>query len=159
MHLLLHPNTLPYRTSKCLKSRQNNLLLYMNIDIPDEDKSKSEFSFPDLQLVQWSGRLKMRSSSQPGGYAMDGMICICRPMQTNSILEINLDGNMFMSRHDLGMRFTFCDPRYTFKSLDFVHNVCTCVILCRFARHIVIVISLKLSYFPSSFVFVSIPLD
>ncbi|KAK3093285.1 hypothetical protein FSP39_013650 [Pinctada imbricata] len=62
-------------------------------------------------LVQWSGRLKMRSSSQPGGYAVDGLICICRPMQTNSILEINMDGNMFMSRHDLGMRFTFCDPR------------------------------------------------
>ncbi|KAL5008784.1 hypothetical protein ScPMuIL_014365 [Solemya velum] len=62
-------------------------------------------------LVQWSGRLKLRPSSKAQGYSIDGLLCICRPMQTNSILEIRMDGNMFMSRHELDMRFTFCDPR------------------------------------------------
>ncbi|XP_048732183.1 endothelial PAS domain-containing protein 1-like isoform X3 [Ostrea edulis] len=63
-------------------------------------------------LMQCSGRLKMRATtSRSNSYAIDGLICICRPMQTNSIMEIKLDGSMFISRHDLGMKFTFCDPR------------------------------------------------
>ncbi|XP_062595535.1 circadian locomoter output cycles protein kaput-like isoform X1 [Saccostrea cucullata] len=63
-------------------------------------------------LMQCSGRLKMRAtSSRSNSYSIDGLICICRPMQTNSIMEIKLDGSMFISRHDLGMKFTFCDPR------------------------------------------------
>lgn len=63
-------------------------------------------------LMQCSGRLKMRATaSRANSYSVDGLICICRPMQTNSVMEIRLDGSMFISRHDLGMKFTFCDPR------------------------------------------------
>nr|XP_022330431.1 hypoxia-inducible factor 1-alpha-like isoform X3 [Crassostrea virginica] len=63
-------------------------------------------------LMQCSGRLKMRATaSRANSYSVDGLICICRPMQSNSIMEIRLDGSMFISRHDLGMTFTFCDPR------------------------------------------------
>ncbi|CAC5375112.1 HIF1A [Mytilus coruscus] len=62
-------------------------------------------------LVQWSGRLKMRKTHKANNFATTGLLCICKVMQTNSILEIKMDGNMFMSRHDLGMTFTFCDPR------------------------------------------------
>ncbi|XP_041353639.1 hypoxia-inducible factor 1-alpha-like isoform X2 [Gigantopelta aegis] len=64
-----------------------------------------------FMLVQWSGHLKIIQSAKPRGYSVEGMTCVCRPVQTNSILEIRLDGNMFMSRHDLDMKFTFCDPR------------------------------------------------
>ncbi|XP_060076317.1 hypoxia-inducible factor 1-alpha-like isoform X2 [Ylistrum balloti] len=63
-------------------------------------------------LVQWSGRIKMKKSvTRPHGHAIECLVCICRPMQSTSITEIRLDGSMFMSRHDLGMRFTFCDTR------------------------------------------------
>lgn len=62
-------------------------------------------------LVQWSGRLKMRKTHKANNFATTGMICVCKVMQTNSILEIRMDGNMFMSRHNLDMTFTFCDPR------------------------------------------------
>ncbi|XP_021349596.1 hypoxia-inducible factor 1-alpha-like isoform X2 [Mizuhopecten yessoensis] len=63
-------------------------------------------------LVQWSGRIKMKKSgTRPHGHAIECLVCICRPMQSTSIMEIRMDGSMFMSRHDLGMRFTFCDTR------------------------------------------------
>ncbi|XP_033733882.1 protein similar-like [Pecten maximus] len=63
-------------------------------------------------LVQWSGRIKMKkSATRPHGHAIECLVCICRPMQSTSITEIRMDGSMFMSRHDLGMRFTFCDTR------------------------------------------------
>ncbi|XP_070578539.1 hypoxia-inducible factor 1-alpha-like isoform X2 [Ptychodera flava] len=63
------------------------------------------------RLVQCSGRLKLKSSSNSKGYNVEGLICICRPAQPSPILEIRMDGNMFMSRHNLDMSFTFCDPR------------------------------------------------
>jgi len=44
-------------------------------------------------------------------YNIVGLLAMVRPMQTTPILEIRLDGNMFMSRHDLAMTFTFCDSR------------------------------------------------
>ena len=62
-----------------------------------------------LQLVQWSGRLILQEEANSS--VVKGLIAVCRPMQSTPILEIRLDGNMFMSRHDLGMKFTFCDPR------------------------------------------------
>lgn len=62
-------------------------------------------------LVQWSGKIKRHRSSKTGKITSDGLLCICRPMQTTSIMEIRMDGNMFMSRHDLKMTFTFCDTR------------------------------------------------
>lgn len=63
-------------------------------------------------LVQWSGRIKMKkSATRPHGHAIECLVCICRPMQSTSITEIRMEGSMFMSRHDLGMRFTFCDTR------------------------------------------------
>ncbi|XP_052766703.1 hypoxia-inducible factor 1-alpha-like isoform X2 [Mya arenaria] len=62
-------------------------------------------------LVQWSGKMKRHLSSKTGQCTMDGLLCVCRPMQTTPLVEIRMDGNMFMSRHDLGMTFTFCDSR------------------------------------------------
>ena len=51
-------------------------------------------------------------TQQIKGYRVLGMVAVIRPMQcASSILEIRMDGNMFMSRHDLGMTFTFCDTR------------------------------------------------
>ena len=48
------------------------------------------------------------------------MVCVCRPLQSNSILHIPLGGNMFISRHDMRLAFTYCDPR----------SVCVCVCVC-----------------------------
>ncbi|XP_067681764.1 endothelial PAS domain-containing protein 1-like [Haliotis asinina] len=64
-----------------------------------------------FMLVQWTGRLRLRPSRKACGYAIEGLVCMCQPIQTNSILEIRMGGSMFISRHDLGMRFTYCDPR------------------------------------------------
>ncbi|GFO16975.1 hypoxia-inducible factor 1-alpha [Plakobranchus ocellatus] len=48
--------------------------------------------------------------TQPG-LKVKTMIVLCRPVRTESVLEIRSDGNMFISRHDLGFHFIFCDPR------------------------------------------------
>ncbi|XP_050405221.2 uncharacterized protein LOC126821016 isoform X2 [Patella vulgata] len=62
-------------------------------------------------LTQWIGQIKVRPSKKPKGYSVDGIVCICHPVQSDAILEIRLEGNMFMSRHDLGMKFLFCEQR------------------------------------------------
>ncbi|XP_046370342.2 uncharacterized protein LOC124144808 isoform X1 [Haliotis rufescens] len=62
-------------------------------------------------LVHWTGRLRLRASRKACGYAIEGLVCMCQPLQTSALLEIRMGGNMFMSRHDLGMKFTYCDPR------------------------------------------------
>ena len=38
-------------------------------------------------------------------------MAVVRPVADDPLVEIRVDGNMFMSRHDLGLRFVFCDPR------------------------------------------------
>ncbi|XP_033105037.1 hypoxia-inducible factor 1-alpha-like [Anneissia japonica] len=63
------------------------------------------------RVVQFSGRLKLKCSSNSKGYSVEGLICLCRPIQPQPILEVRMDGNMFMSRHRMDMSFTFCDPR------------------------------------------------
>ncbi|XP_022105283.1 uncharacterized protein LOC110987134 isoform X2 [Acanthaster planci] len=64
------------------------------------------------RVVNFCGRLKLTSStSSTKGYVVEGLICLCRPIQPQPILEVRMDGNMFMSRHSLDMCFTFCDPR------------------------------------------------
>ncbi|XP_053399900.1 endothelial PAS domain-containing protein 1-like [Mercenaria mercenaria] len=55
--------------------------------------------------------MKRHLSMKLGTMVTDGLLCICRTMQTTPLLEVRMDGNMFMSRHDLGMTFTFCDTR------------------------------------------------
>ncbi|KAK6180845.1 hypothetical protein SNE40_008823 [Patella caerulea] len=62
-------------------------------------------------LTQWIGQVKVRPSKKPKGYSVDGIMCICHPSQSNAILEIRLEGNMFMSRHDMGMKFLYCEQR------------------------------------------------
>ncbi|XP_070181696.1 uncharacterized protein [Littorina saxatilis] len=42
------------------------------------------------------------------------MVCVCRPLQSQSILHIPLGGNMFISRHDMRLTYTYCDPRVLF---------------------------------------------
>ncbi|XP_052273596.1 protein similar-like isoform X2 [Dreissena polymorpha] len=64
-----------------------------------------------FMLVQWTGKMKRHVSTKTGQCVADGLLCICRPMQTAPLVEIRMDGNMFMSRHDMGMTFTFCDTR------------------------------------------------
>jgi hypothetical protein len=95
---------------------------------------KLNFYFP--QLTHWQGRLKLepvytqpKKSKKRGqrgttegpklsGHRIMGMVAIVRPMQNaSSILEIRMDGNMFMSRHQLDMTFTFCDTRSAFTFL------------------------------------------
>ncbi|XP_071506240.1 uncharacterized protein [Diadema antillarum] len=63
------------------------------------------------RVVNFTGRLKLKGSNNSKGYCVEGLICLCRPIQPQPILEIRMDGNMFMSRHALDMSFTFCDPR------------------------------------------------
>ncbi|RUS86581.1 hypothetical protein EGW08_005662 [Elysia chlorotica] len=50
-------------------------------------------------------------SAAQQGLVVKTMILLCRPVRTESVLEIRPDGNMFISRHDLGFHFIFCDPR------------------------------------------------
>ncbi|XP_072032163.1 uncharacterized protein [Amphiura filiformis] len=64
-----------------------------------------------FRVVNFSGRLKLKKSANQKGYMVEGLVCLCRPIQPQPILEIRMDGNMFMSRHGLDMSFTFCDPR------------------------------------------------
>ncbi len=40
-----------------------------------------------------------------------GLVAICRPLHSTPIVEIKMDGNMFITRHNMEMRFTFCDTR------------------------------------------------
>ncbi|KAJ8044506.1 Endothelial PAS domain-containing protein 1 [Holothuria leucospilota] len=63
------------------------------------------------RVVNFSGRLKLKSSPNNSGFTVEGLICLCRPIQPLPVLEIRMDGNMFMSRHGMDMSFTFCDPR------------------------------------------------
>ncbi|KAL4238417.1 response to hypoxia [Mactra antiquata] len=74
-------------------------------------KPNSKVKNTGYMLVQWSGKMKRHVSTKLGCLVNLGLICICRPMQTTPLLEIRMDGSMFMSRHDLGMTFTFCDSR------------------------------------------------
>jgi PAS domain S-box-containing protein len=64
-------------------------------------------------LTQWSGKVMLQKTprTKHDTYTIVGLLAMVRPMQTTPILEIRLDGNMFMSRHDLAMTFTFCDSR------------------------------------------------
>ena len=66
-----------------------------------------------LQLTQWSGKVMLQKTprSKQDTYTIVGLLGMVRPMQSTPILEIRLDGNMFMSRHDLAMTFTYCDSR------------------------------------------------
>jgi hypothetical protein len=66
-----------------------------------------------FQLSQWSGRIRLAPSKTTAGHSsIVGMVAICRPLQSTTTLEIRLDGNMFMSRHNLDMKFIYCDQRY-----------------------------------------------
>ncbi|XP_071962479.1 uncharacterized protein [Antedon mediterranea] len=63
------------------------------------------------RVVQFSGRLKLKCSSNSKGYSVEGLICLCRPILPQPVVEMRMDGNMFMSRHGMDMSFTFCDDR------------------------------------------------
>ncbi|CAL1526398.1 unnamed protein product, partial [Lymnaea stagnalis] len=62
-------------------------------------------------LVQWNAKLQLKRSSKGGHPCVNGMVALCRTVRTDSILEIRMDGSMFLSRHDLGFHFIYCDPR------------------------------------------------
>ncbi|XP_046571865.1 neuronal PAS domain-containing protein 2-like isoform X2 [Haliotis rubra] len=92
-----------------LQSEQKcSFLLRMKFQFSRNDERSRQTGY---MLVQWTGRLRLRPSRKACGYAIEGLVCMCQPLQTNSILEIRMGGSMFISRHDLGMRFTYCDPR------------------------------------------------
>ena len=62
--------------------------------------------------MQWTGRLKLsRETQSDGGCPMQGLIAFVRPIHHHPVMDMRLDGNMFMSRHDLDMKYTSCDPR------------------------------------------------
>ena len=67
--------------------------------------------FKLFQLVQWSGKLRLEESVCGRKVCVRGLVAVCRLMQSTPLVEIRLDGNLFMSRHDLDMKFTFCDRR------------------------------------------------
>ncbi|KAL3875266.1 hypothetical protein ACJMK2_038188 [Sinanodonta woodiana] len=88
---------------------QRTFYIRMKYNLP---KPGAKVRSSGYTLVQWIGKLKVHPSvGKPGGVSMDGLLCICHPLQSTSILEIRMDGNMFMSRHEMDMRFTFCDHR------------------------------------------------
>ncbi|KAK2169671.1 hypothetical protein LSH36_8g14047 [Paralvinella palmiformis] len=81
-------------------------------------KKGSKTKHTGYLLSQWSGRIRLApSKSNPGHSSIVGMVTICRPLQSTSLLEIRLDGNMFMSRHTLDLKFTFCDPRFSLTAI------------------------------------------
>lgn len=63
-------------------------------------------------LVHWRGQLRARHSSHGGSGRVrpKGLVCVCRPVQSNSVLHFRLGGNMFISRHDMRLTYTYCDP-------------------------------------------------
>ena len=63
-----------------------------------------------FQLTQWTGRLQYEicKSSQR---RLCCMLALIHTIPQIPILEVQLDGNVYMSRHDLNMKYTFADPR------------------------------------------------
>lgn len=60
----------------------------------------------EYMLLQCIGYLHLTSSLAPNFLA-----AVCRPLQPTPIMELRMDGSMFLSRHSLDMRFIYCDPR------------------------------------------------
>ncbi|CAH1792592.1 unnamed protein product [Owenia fusiformis] len=56
--------------------------------------------------VHWNGRLKMKNE-----YKASGISCICRPLQPVPLLEVRMDGTMWMSRHSMDMKILSCDAK------------------------------------------------
>ncbi|XP_059178152.1 uncharacterized protein LOC131957386 isoform X2 [Physella acuta] len=62
-------------------------------------------------LVQWNAKLRLKRSKKGQDVYVKSLLALCRPVRTDSVLEIRMDGNMFISRHDLSFHFIYCDPR------------------------------------------------
>ncbi|XP_019625835.1 PREDICTED: circadian locomoter output cycles protein kaput-like isoform X1 [Branchiostoma belcheri] len=88
-------------------TQDRSFIVRMKSCLPKRPGSKAR-SF-DYMVVQWSGRLKLRQVGNK--YQVEGMTCLCKPLLPLGIVEIRIEGNMFMSRHSLDMRFTYCDTR------------------------------------------------
>ncbi|CAH1262613.1 HIF1A [Branchiostoma lanceolatum] len=88
-------------------TQDRSFIVRMKSCLPKRPGSKAR-SF-DYMVVQWSGRLRLRQVGNK--YQVEGMTCLCKPLLPLGIVEIRIEGNMFMSRHSLDMRFTYCDTR------------------------------------------------
>ncbi|XP_013388300.1 protein MON2 homolog [Lingula anatina] len=79
--------------------------VHMNCQIIDKEKnSKSRGQL----MVQWTGRLKIKNSLKPAG-----LICMCRPIYGDPMMEIRTQGNAFSSHHSLDLKYVDVDPRVT----------------------------------------------
>ena len=63
-----------------------------------------------MQLGEVDGELGELDNA-PIGSAIMGLVAVVRPVHKEPLVELHLDGNMFLSRHDLSMKYIFCDPR------------------------------------------------
>lgn len=63
-----------------------------------------------FQLTQWTGRLQLEvcKSAQ---FRLCCMLAMCKTIPQIPIVEVQLDGDVYVSRHDLNMKYTFADPR------------------------------------------------
>nr|KAI8740785.1 serine-rich adhesin for platelets-like [Biomphalaria glabrata] len=72
-------------------------------------KAGSRHKDTGYTFVQWNAKVQFKRKSDH--VQVQHLVALCRPVRTDSILELRLEGNMFISRHDLSFHFIYCDPR------------------------------------------------
>ncbi|XP_067939410.1 single-minded homolog 2-like isoform X2 [Watersipora subatra] len=60
----------------------------------------------EFLLLQWTGYVHYEQNGRIAYLA-----AVARPLQPTPIMELKMDGNMFISRHSLDLYFMYCDPR------------------------------------------------
>ncbi|ESO96455.1 hypothetical protein LOTGIDRAFT_159865 [Lottia gigantea] len=81
-----------------------------------------------LVMTKWSGKVKVRPSKKAKGYSTEGLMCICCPVQSSAILEVRMEGQMFMSRHNMDMTYIYCEKRIVtligYEPTDLIGKTC-----------------------------------
>ena len=75
--------------------------------------------FYHIQVIKCTGRLITKTKTggkQQGGGAsafFPYLLAIGEPIPHPANIEIPMDNNTFLSKHDMSLRFTYCDERYS----------------------------------------------
>ncbi|XP_012942213.1 uncharacterized protein LOC101845948 [Aplysia californica] len=65
-------------------------------------------------LFQWNLKLRLRRNKASGIIEVKGATVLCRPVRTNSILEIRMDGSMWRCTMDLHFSYTYVEEKVSF---------------------------------------------
>lgn len=65
-------------------------------------------------MIKCTGRLVIKSSRRSSGSfqsTLPYLLSVGEPIPHPANIEIPMDGNTFLSKHDMNMHFTYCDER------------------------------------------------